>query len=105
MQPKNATNRPRMSLIVAFGLSIALAPMISSAATNPIAQPRVEISKTIAVAPAGEQNYVLKFGTTTKQVKGKTIKVTRAGDGAVTGVWVDTMKLIVPIGSVVSVAV
>lgn len=107
MTTKNATNRPFVSLIAAFGVAscLALAPMISAAATNPIAQPRVEVSKTLPVLAPGEQNYVLKIGKTTKNVTAKTIKVTRTKDGTVTGVWVDASKIAVPSTATVAVAV
>jgi hypothetical protein len=107
MNTKHATSRPWMSLFAGFGLvcAFAVAPTSADAAENPIAKPRVELSKTIPIAQPGTQNYVLKIGDTIKQVKGKTIKVNRAGDGTIKGVWVDSIKIAVPANAIVSVAV
>lgn len=105
MTTTTASFRPWTSLVAALGVacSVALVPMLADAAKNPIASPNVVIDREIAVKAPGEQTYVLKFGNQTKQVSAKTIKVTRAGDGTVTGVWADGMKL--KFAGVVSVSI
>ncbi len=100
-----ASLRPWNSLVAALGVAgcIALVPLLAEAAKNPVATPNVIVDRELAVATPGEQTYVLKFGKQIKQVSAKTITITRAGDGTVTGVWADGAKL--KFAGVVSVSI
>lgn len=84
------------ALVAALGVAgvVALAP--ASVNANPVAKPKIDSSKTIAVQKPGTQTYVLKLGKQKKVVSAKTIKVVRGGDKAkTTAVFVDGKKFVV----------
>jgi hypothetical protein len=100
MTTQNAPTRPRMSVLTGLAIAgcLALVPALATAmadvATNPIAQPNIQLSTTLPVATPGMQTYVITFGKTVKHVKAKTIRFNRLGDGTVAGVFADGVRIV-----------
>jgi hypothetical protein len=99
MTTQNAPTRPWKSALTGLAIAscVVLVPALATAmadvATNPIAQPNIQLSTTLTLAQPGTQNYVLTMGKTVKQVTAKTIRIARRADGTVSGLFVDGVKL------------